>query len=384
MRLVAGHKILWLLRGTEEILTSTLSTADPVTLTMGVPKFYRWLSERFPLINQRHGVRAEPELAMEHLGREPPEVMPLPDPLSQCGLPPPIDRLYIDMNGIIHGCSHNNDDNMDADEPDENAVSNITEAEIFQNVSYYLDRIVKEVAKPRELMYIAIDGVAPRAKLNQQRARRYRSAQEGEIEKTVYDAHQQSIENDEADNRSGTLTIDGGSEGGVREVEPGRFAGKFETKQATEEKALSPDGEVMELFHSNFITPGSPFFQRCTAFLEEFLRDKLTNDPDWKHLQIIFSGPNTPGEGEHKIMQFLREQKARPDYNPNLRHCIMGQDGDLIMLGLLTHEPNLVLLREMVMFDRRRRAMEPLAKKYGVSLYGVCCIQDDLCFSGLD
>jgi len=45
----------------------------------------------------------------------------------------------------------------------------------------------------------------------------------------------------------------------------------------------------------------------------------------------------------------------RDDYNPNLRHCIQGQDGDLMMLGLVTHEPNLVLLRELVIFDAQRR-----------------------------
>jgi 5'-3' exonuclease len=38
-----------------------------------------------------------------------------------------------------------------------------------------------------------------------------------------------------------------------------------------------------------------------------------------------------------------------------LRHCLQGQDGDLIMLGLCTHEPNFVLLREQVPFDSTKR-----------------------------
>jgi 5'-3' exonuclease len=415
---------------------------------MGVPKFYRWLSERYPLINQRHGVRPGDDLAQEHMGRTPSDALPRPDPLSTCGLPPPIDRLYIDMNGIIHGCSHNNqssvihdailsDEDGGPDTPDENAVADITEPEIFRNIAYYLDRIVKEIAQPRELMYIAIDGVAPRAKLNQQRARRYRSAQEGEIERTVYDAHRQSVQeaqeqqqqqqqqsygttiDDEtaallgSDDLSGlsshpsltaraSATSSGNDEGsgGLREVEPGRFAGKFETTQTTPTDAagspssleghhaqdsLLPNGndsttddagdDATELFHSNYITPGTPFFQRCTAYLEDYLRDKVANDPAWQHLQVILSGPNTPGEGEHKIMQFMREQKQRPEYDPNLRHCIMGQDGDLIMLGLVTHEPNLMLLREQVLFDKKRRAIEPLAQKYGVRIRTPLCVR---------
>jgi 5'-3' exoribonuclease 1 len=91
-----------------------------------------------------------------------------------------------------------------------------------------------------------------------------------------------------------------------------------------------------------------------------FIQRKISTDPDWKHLTVVFSGPNVPGEGEHKIMQFIREQRLSKAtgplaYHANLRHCIMGQDGDLMMLGLATHEPNLVLLREQVVFDSKRK-----------------------------
>ena len=47
---------------------------------MGIARFYRWLSERYPLINEVIDVESVPEF----------------------------DNFYLDMNGIIHNCSHGN------------------------------------------------------------------------------------------------------------------------------------------------------------------------------------------------------------------------------------------------------------------------------------
>jgi len=49
-------------------------------------------------------------------------------------------------------------------------------------------------------------------------------------------------------------------------------------------------------------------------------------------------------------MEYIRTVKAQPDYNPNVRHCLYGLDADLIMLGLLSHDPHFALLREEVSF----------------------------------
>lgn len=105
----------------------------------GIPKMFRWLTEQYPKINRKieQGTIDDKEN--------------------------PIDNLYLDMNGIIHMCTHNND----------NSIELFDEERMLKKIMLYTDRLYKLV-KPRRLLYLAVDGVAPRAKMNQQRSRRFR------------------------------------------------------------------------------------------------------------------------------------------------------------------------------------------------------------------
>lgn len=84
------------------------------------------------------------------------------------------------MNGIIHNCTHK--------DAGEDATFRLSEEEMFIRIFNYIEHLFGKI-KPKKLFFMAIDGVAPRAKMNQQRARRFRTALDAEKarEKAIQD-----------------------------------------------------------------------------------------------------------------------------------------------------------------------------------------------------
>lgn len=74
------------------------------------------------------------------------------------------------MNGIIHNCTHNDSDD---------ATFRVTEDKMFIAIFNYIEHLFGKI-KPKKVFFMAVDGVAPRAKMNQQRARRFRTALDAE------------------------------------------------------------------------------------------------------------------------------------------------------------------------------------------------------------
>ncbi|EFX02767.1 exonuclease [Grosmannia clavigera kw1407] len=258
---------------------------------MGVPKFFRWLSERYPAISQLIAENRIPEF----------------------------DCLYLDMNGIIHNCTHSDSDD---------AFTRLGEEEMFIRIFNYIEHLFGKI-KPKQLFFMAIDGVAPRAKMNQQRSRRFRTALDAEVAR----------------------------------------------KKAIAEGAQLPTDDP---FDSNCITPGTEFMAKLSKQLQYFVNKKVSEDKEWQQCTVVLSGHDVPGEGEHKIMEYIRNAKAQKDYSANMRHCLYGLDADLIMLGLLSHDPHFCLLREEVTFGRQTKTKSKELEHQNFYLLHLCIVREYL------
>ena len=184
------------------------------------------------------------------------------DTLSQ------IDNLYMDCNSIIYDCFHSLEDKKS------NVEINIIKG-VISKIKYYLQTI-----KPCKKVILAFDGVAPVAKLEQQRTRRTRSQFLNEINSELI-------------------------------------------------------GSKNDKWNTNAITPGTEFMKNLgTSIVKEFNNnDKIIVD--------FFK----PGEGEHKIFDYIR---TNPKQHDNFNTIIYGLDADLIMLSI-NHLPicnNIYLFRE--------------------------------------
>ncbi|KAL8968080.1 MAG: hypothetical protein Q9183_002637 [Haloplaca sp. 2 TL-2023] len=117
---------------------------------------------------------------------------------------------------------------------------------------------------------------------------------------------------------------------------------------------------------------------KLTRQLKYFINKKISEDANWQGVDIVLSGHEVPGEGEHKIMEYIRLAKAQPDYDANIRHCLYGLDADLIMLGLLSHDPHFCLLREEVTFGRQSQKKSSELEHQNFYLMHLCIVREYL------
>ncbi|KAI0068969.1 putative 5-3 exonuclease [Artomyces pyxidatus] len=225
------------------ILFHSLTYSHPLVglgSVSGVPALFRWLSKKYPKIIG--AVVEEDEIVVEDENGDEIKVpvdMSHPNPNEQ-----EFDNLYLDMNGIVHPCTH-----------PEGKPAPETEEEMMIEIFKYTERVVNMV-RPRKLLFMAIDGVAPRAKMNQQRSRRFRSAQEA---KEKQEAHKESVALWEAMG-----------------------------------KTVSEEDKNKKSWDQNAITPGTPFMEFLALSLRYWVVKKTNTDPGWKQASIIYSCTSLP------------------------------------------------------------------------------------------
>ena len=294
---------------------------------MGIPAFFGWISQKYRRIVRRQ--------------------------FNSSG---EVDNIFIDVNGLIHQACQGTDGEYLNDE----------EA-MCKRIIVYIEKMLSLV-RVQKMVYLAVDGVAPRAKLNQQRGRRFGSAKTRLQEEMQFD---DMFDEDAASPEEMSQT-----ERELREVQESLNLGIFaEEKQDHEPGAgLFGDEEDQEEFtkpstdrpepkwDSNAITPGTAFMEKVTEALGAWGAEQMQT----ASYCVIVSDSNTPGEGEHKFIDFIKREidgyirnqeggavKEKMWFNPNDSHAVVSLDADILLLSLSLHLPNTTVIRE----DRRSPAL---------------------------
>lgn len=194
-----------------------------------------------------------------------------------------VDMLAIDMNGIFHTCAQKVYKYGNYAPKVKKLLSRRNNRRfnkqklLFAEIAKSVD-FYRRLVNPKKRLLLCVDGVAGLAKLSQQRQRRFKSARDND-----------------------------------------------------------PNME----FDPNCITPGTVFMNNLTRYIDWYIRSQISISHEWKKLEVIFSNEKVPGEGEHKIINYLRKYKRIGE-----SCCIHGMDADLIMLSLASPCENIYLLRD--------------------------------------
>ena len=202
------------------------------------------------------------------------------------------DYFFLDYNGIVYKAY----DKVKKTIEGKNLSKTKIEELIIEEVIRYTKYLICEIVKPKKMTYISFDGPAPRAKMIQQRSRRYKGYSEKmflQNEKKKYGILKDEIEWDRSAN----------------------------------------------------ISPGTEFMQKLGEELIKIIDVKGFSDHNPK-MEFILNDSNIPGEGEHKFLSFIHSMKTKKT-QINSKICIYGGDADLFVLSISTHKNNINILREI-------------------------------------
>jgi 5'-3' exonuclease len=193
-----------------------------------------------------------------------------------------VDNLFLDSNPFLHSAAqkifvYGECKRMIKTSYDSKPYSIKLEL-VFKLFFESILEILKYI-KPNKVLFIALDGSAPWAKITQQRERRFKSAM---------------------------------------------------TKPPS--------------FDPNSITPGTELMSDLTRYINFRIRKEMNSDFNNSVFppSVIFSSCTVPGEGEHKLINYMRRNFHQVQNESN---CIYGPDADLIMLALSTHLRNFFVVK---------------------------------------
>ena len=271
-------------------------------------------------------------------------------------IPETVLSLSLDMNGIFHQSAqlvYAYGENADRDRARLVATADpkLLEVEYFYTIAQRLGEIIFAI-KPKLFLTLAVDGVAPLAKISQQRGRRYKSSLV-DTSKTPDDRSLRERESSRGAAVTGAARalhpVSGEGSGGPGTIS-GR-AGEVPSFGGTTPRDSPLSGEVPNpgvslgppvhrVFDPNCITPGTEMMSRLDNYLQRWIATYRDFLPD----RIIYSNHLVRGEGEHKIFQFMRQGLLQTDELG--AHVIYGLDADLVMLSSLSQMKWLYLCRE--------------------------------------
>ena len=198
--------------------------------------------------------------------------------------------LMMDINCLLHPCVSYIIDLYEKgliDELNKDVLNReLLELFIWEKIQLSIDQMIC-IINP-EILYLAVDGVAPMGKITQQRQRRY---------KYLYDASTTS------------------------------FDKLFEKKPVS----------------SIELTPGTKFMERLNNKFNEYVAHLNKS-----RLKCIYSSFMEEGEGEHKILQYIKNNVEK-----DKTIIIYGLDADLLFLSLIPGKSyDIYVMREEVFFKK--------------------------------
>lgn len=262
---------------------------------MGIPFYFKNLITRFPDIVKKSSTLSTASKAS-----------------NRCT------HLYLDYNCIIHTCAAKL---LAKPRPQNGPPASITpkefQAQVIQDSLDYISVITHHVA-PKKLLYIAVDGTCPRAKMQQQRKRRFMSVWRTEK---------------------------------IQEVRKGCHTNTY-TNAHSHASNTSSDHDS-SIWDSNIVTPGTDFMKEFDNALTQYVA--MSNRCGQLPYTTACSNSSEFGEGEHKIFDLMTKQ-AQPQSQEDIQdiHVIYGLDADLIMLSMIQAiNGQIMLLREVPEFNIR-------------------------------